>query len=102
MNSHQKKVVIADLAIGLIYALLFLVLRGYIFNTADQGEHLPLVYKALQPSLYANDFYVSQAWNVFTIRFYYVQFLAFFGQWFSVEQLSWYFNVLCLTSSAVA
>lgn len=102
MNSHQNKVAVTDLAIGLIYALLFLVLRGYIFNTADQGEHLPLVYKALQPSLYTNDFYVSQAWNVFTIRFYYVQLLAFFGQWFSVEQLSWYFNVLCLTSSAVA
>lgn len=100
--NNQTKIAFSDVAIGLVYALLFLVLKGFVFNTADLGEHLSLVYKALQPSLYVYDFYVSEAWNVFTIRYYYVQLMAFFGQWFSIAHLSWCFNILCLTSSAVA
>jgi hypothetical protein len=91
-----------DMIVSVIYVLIFLLWKGIIFNTADQGEHLSLVYKALDPSLYPHDFYVDAAWNTFTIRFYYVHLVSLLAKWLTVE---WAVNILlftALTSSMMA
>lgn len=56
-----------------LVAALFLLLKGYQFNTDDQAEHLPQVYQLLNPALYPNDYYVNAANDVFTVRYYYEQ-----------------------------
>ena len=56
---------------ALLVAALFLLVRGYQFNTDDQAEHLPQVYKALDAELYPNDYFVNQSTSIFTVRFYY-------------------------------
>jgi hypothetical protein len=93
----NAQVKLQDVLTSVFWALAFLFWRGYLVNTADQGEHLPLVYKLLQPELYPVDFYVGVASEVFTIRFYYAHFLAFLGQWCSVELWSAVLNVFCLS-----
>jgi len=55
------------------YAVLFMVVYGYQFNTSDQEEHLPQVYKLLNPGLYQGDYVVSDLLNNFGIRFFYVK-----------------------------
>jgi hypothetical protein len=87
---------------SVLMALAFLFWRGFIVNTADQGEHLPLVYKLLQPDLYPNDFYVQAASGIFTIRYYYVHLLGFLGRFISMEALCFGLNVLCLTAAVWA
>lgn len=99
MKGHR---LLPDLIVSVVYVLIFLLWKGIVFNTADQGEHLSLVYKALDPSLYAHDFYVDAAWNNFTIRFYYVHLVSWLAKWLTVE---WAVNILlftALTSSVLA
>ncbi len=57
---------------SILVALLFLVLKGYQFNSGDQAEHLPQVYKLMNPSLYKGDFFMSYYQGAFTVRFFYV------------------------------
>jgi hypothetical protein len=80
----------------------WLIFKGYIFNTADQGESLSLVYKALDNSLYSKDFYVSSCEGVFTIRYFYVHVLAFLGQWIPMSYLCFGLEFICLTASIAA
>jgi hypothetical protein len=87
---------------SVLMALAFLFWRGFIVNTADQGEHLPLVYKLLQPDLYPKDFYVQAASDIFTIRYYYVHLLGFLGKFISMETLCFGLNVLCLSAAVWA
>lgn len=54
-------------------ASLFLLVRGYQFNTDDQAEHLPQVYQMLDPQLYPNDYFVNASNGIFTVRYYYEQ-----------------------------
>lgn len=86
----------------MLIALAFLFWRGFIVNTADQGEHLPLVYKLLQPDLYPKDFYVQAASDIFTIRYYYVHLLGLLGKFIPVEVLCFGLNMLCLAAAVWA
>lgn len=58
--------------VAFFYAVLFMVVYGYQFNSSDQEEHLPQVYKLLNPALYQGDYVVSDLLNNFGIRFFYV------------------------------
>lgn len=60
-------------AYAFLIGALFIFVKGYQFNTADQAEHLPQVYKMLDPELYPKDYFVEASSGVFTVRFYYEQ-----------------------------
>ncbi|HUH73373.1 MAG TPA: DUF6798 domain-containing protein [Chitinophagales bacterium] len=88
--------ILKDILISFLSALLFLLGKGFIYNTADQIEPLVLVYKKLNSNLYVGDFYVESAQNIFTVRYYYVELLAFFGKYFSLYHISLVGTFLCL------
>ena len=52
-------------------AALFLLVRGYQFNTNDQAEHLPQIYQMLDSELYPNDYFVNTTNSIFTVRHHY-------------------------------
>lgn len=56
---------------ALALAVLFILIKGYTFNTDDQAEHLPQVYQMLDPELYPHDYFVQETNQIFTVRFYY-------------------------------
>lgn len=88
--------ILKDIMISLLSATVFLLGKGFIYNTADQIEPLVLVYKKLNPSLYVGDFYVDSAKNIFTVRYYYVELLAFLGRYFSIYHISLVGTFICL------
>ena len=80
-------------------ALLFLLIYGYQFNTGDQAEHLPLVYKQIQPELYTQDYFVEPASKVFTVRFFYVQLIVFLSQLFEISSVVFGLTIFCISLS---
>ncbi|MBI1288810.1 MAG: hypothetical protein GC178_14675 [Flavobacteriales bacterium] len=70
---------------ALFVAALFLLVRGYQFNTDDQAEHLPQIYQQLDPQLYPNDYFVNASNSVFTIRFYYEKLVLFVAETIGLE-----------------
>ena len=52
--------------------VLYILFYGYQFNTGDQSEHLPQVYRMLNPSLYPNDFFLNHFDQTFTVRTYWI------------------------------
>lgn len=79
------------------FAVLFIVLNGYQFNNGDQEEHLPYVYKLVQPELYPADYLVPLQVEQFTVRFYFAHFVAFFMRWISPWPLVFGLYFVCLT-----
>jgi hypothetical protein len=57
--------------ISIFYTTVFIVVYGYQFNGGDQEEHLPQVYKLLQPELYKNDYVVNNLLSNFSVRFFF-------------------------------
>jgi hypothetical protein len=92
--------IIKDILISFLSATVFLLGKGFIYNTADQIEPLVLVYKKLNPSLYVGDFYVESTKNIFTVRFYYVELMAFLGKYFSIYHISLVGTFLCIFFAA--
>ena len=78
------------------FAVFFIFLNGYQFNNGDQEEHMPYVYKLLQPELYPADYIVSLQVEHFTVRFYFAHFMAFFMQWIPPWPLVFGFYFICL------
>lgn len=85
-----------DLAWSLLGAFCFMFIYGYTFNCSDQEEHLPQVYKLLNPSLYQSDYFVEAASSHFTIRYFYVKLVYAFSIVFGVEAAVFILYVLCL------
>lgn len=83
-------------------ALLFLLIKGYEFNSGDQAEHLPLVYKKLNPELYPYDYFVVANQNQYTVRFFYVETVYFFTKILGIETAVFLLTVLCISISAWA
>lgn len=94
----QPDVIIFSIAM----ALLFLLIKGYEFNSGDQAEHLPLVYKKLQPELYLHDYFVVANQNQYTVRFFYVETVFFFAKILGIETAVFLLTVLCISISAWA
>lgn len=76
---------IKDILYSVFLVVVFLLWKGYVFNTADQVEPLLLVYQKLNPSLYQGDLYVDAAKDIFTVRYYFVHLIVFFSRFSSVE-----------------
>lgn len=100
----MKKIytVIIDTIFSCLIAVIFVFYYGYIFNTADQGEHLSLVYKNLDPQLYMHDFYVQACNETITVRYFYVIVVSFLAKFFSLYQLCLTLSILLLTSTILA
>ncbi|MCX7744280.1 MAG: hypothetical protein N2167_06910 [Flavobacteriales bacterium] len=94
----QPEVFIYSIAI----ALLFLLMKGYEFNSGDQAEHLPLVYKKLQPELYPHDYFVKANQGNYTVRFFYVETVYFFSKILGVDVAVFLLTILCISLSAWA
>lgn len=81
----------------LFIALLFIFRNGYQFNCYDQEEHLPLVYKLADPSLYPHDYFVQPASSHVMVRTCYAKTVYFFSKIFSVETACFLLFIACLT-----
>ncbi len=60
------------LSASFLITSLYILLNGYDFNTGDQAEHLPQVYKLLNPNLYKTDFFLVLYHQTFTVRHFWV------------------------------
>jgi len=87
---------------ALALACVFLFVKGYAFNTADQAEHLPQVYQTLDPELYAGDYFVPHAKAEFTVRHYYEQLALALARTIGLEWGAFLLTLLCITVMAWA
>jgi len=79
-------------------AVIFIAVKGYTFNSGDQGEHLPLVYKLINASLYTNDYFVTASNHTFTIRFFYVWLIYLFHFIMPIAATCFLFQLLSITA----
>jgi hypothetical protein len=86
------------IAVG--FALAFVAVFGYQFNNGDQEEHLPYVYKLLDPSLYPNDYLIPRQVSTFTVRFFFAHLLALGGKLIPLDKLVFALHLLSLFVSA--
>src|SRR6187402_648573 len=82
---------------SIFIAVLFLLVHGYRFNTGDQEEHLPQVYKMMDASLYAHDYFMSHVDESFNVRFYFKWLVYLVSQILSVEVTCFLLTFICLT-----
>lgn len=85
-----------DLLWSCFFALCFVLLYGYTFNCSDQEEHLPQVYKLLNPALYRGDYFVEAASDHFTVRHFYVKVVYQLSLLLGVEYSSFILYILCM------
>lgn len=78
------------------FAIAAIFLFGYQFNNGDQEEHLPYVYKLLNPSLYPTDYIVPLQTSQFTVRIYFAWFVYFLSYLGSVESVVFIVHFICL------
>ena len=72
-RSYDDRVMLASFAV--LFGLLTAVLSNYRYGLSDQAEQLPAVFRIMDPSYLANDFFVNAAAE-FGPRFYYSHTLA--------------------------
>ncbi|OFX79059.1 MAG: hypothetical protein A2X12_07610 [Bacteroidetes bacterium GWE2_29_8] len=81
--------------------VMFLFVKGYIFNTEDHGEVLLPIYKLMSPELYSNDYFVAEyIKNSFTIRFYYDYLLYFSSFLVPLEIACFLFTIISIGISS--
>lgn len=87
---------------SLCVALCYLLLNGYSFNAGDLSEHLPQVYRKLNPALYPNDFFVTYALGQFTVRDVWVTCVTALSAVMPVHTVCFVLHLLCLTLTILA
>ncbi len=83
-----------------VSTLLFLVYGGYFFNSGDQEEHLPQVYKMFDPSLYPADYFMVPNEMTFSVRFYYKWLVYGLSCLMGVANACFILTFICLLLSA--
>jgi hypothetical protein len=91
-NNEQSHVWLYALALS-VTAMLF---QGYYFNTGDQAEHLPQVYRLFDPELYHGDFFLALYDQTFTVRAYWVWLVYGFSVVFGVKLSCFMLHLFCL------
>jgi len=84
--------------LSIVFAALFILVHGYQFNNGDQEEHLPYVYKLLDPSLYTNDYIVPIQSTQFTIRYYFAHLIRLGSFLMPVSAFVFFIYFLCLST----
>ena len=100
--NHSFKKIPEQLIFSVFLSLIYVLIFGYQFNSGDQSEHLPQVYQKLDPTLYPNDFFLKLYHQSFTVRFYWVEVVAFFSGFFPVSVVCFVMYILCLSLSMFA
>ena len=93
--SHRNR-----FALSFFFAAAFMLLYGYQFNNGDQEEHLPYVYKLLQPELYAQDYIVPLQTETFTVRFFYAHVVSATSSMLGVPMAVFLLHFFCLGTVA--
>lgn len=93
--SHRNR-----FSLSFFFAAAFMLLYGYQFNNGDQEEHLPYVYKLLQPELYTQDYIVPLQTETFTVRFFYAQMVALISRLLGVPCAVFLLQFFCLGAVA--
>jgi len=96
MLNGRKDLLVLRLCWSALIALLFIAVKGYTFNGGDQEEHLPYVYRLLNPQLYPSDYLVPYQVTHFTVRYFYAHLIAFVAGWFPVSGVVLFFHFTCL------
>lgn len=78
-------------------AFVFIFINGYQFNNGDQEEHLPYVYKLLNPELYPSDYLVPEQESTFTVRYYFAHLIAVPARFIPVDIVVFLLYLICLT-----
>src|SRR5688572_23226843 len=87
---------------ALVATLLFIGWHGYFFNTGDQEEHLPQVYKMYNPELYPHDYFMVPNAESFSIRFFYKWMVYLFSHVVPVSVVCVVLTFICIFISAWA
>jgi len=82
---------------SMFYSLLFLFVYGYKFNCSDLEEHLPAVYKMLNPHLYHGDYVTEFLASDFSVRYFYNHTLYYPGLVFSLSTVAFTLMLMLLT-----
>lgn len=82
---------------SMFYSLLFLFVYGYKFNCSDLEEHLPAVYKMLNPHLYQGDYVTEFLASNFSVRYFYNHTLYYPGLVFSLSTVAFTLMLMLLT-----
>jgi hypothetical protein len=77
-ESHQRYFIWVCVFLGVVTTLF-----NYSFGDNDHIEQLPIIYRTLDPNYLTNDFFVNSTAG-FSPRYYYAQFVAFFGSFLSI------------------
>ncbi len=88
--------------IAFFTTVLYILVKGYYFNSGDQEEHLPQVYQLINPALYPHDYFLTAYHQTFTVRFYFVWLIYLFHFILPVSATCFLFHLICLTVSAWA
>ena len=80
-------------------ACIFLLTHGYQFNNSDQAEHLPQVYKLIDPALYKGDYFMEPNAHTFTVRFFYVYLVYGLSFFLPISTICFILCVLCIALS---
>ena len=81
-------------------AVVFIAVHGYLFNSSDQEEHLPQVYKLHDAALYKGDYVVESLLSNFSIRFFYVRVVYVFSLLMPVSVTCFVLHLLLITVTA--
>ena len=81
-------------------AVVFIAVHGYLFNSSDQEEHLPQVYKLHDATLYKGDYVVESLLSNFSIRFFYVRVVYVFSLLVPVSVTCFVLHLLLITVTA--
>ena len=80
----------------MLVAVIFLLMKGYYFNTDDQAEHLPQVYQLLDPELYSKDYFVNYSNSVVTVRYCFERVMLFANNTIGLEWFAFIATFLCI------
>ncbi|PZF72353.1 DUF6798 domain-containing protein [Taibaiella soli] len=92
-NKFQKY--LGDLLWNFFFTITAIFLNGYRYGMGDLEEHLPQVFKKLNPKLYPYDYFTVPATTRFTIREIYVNTISFFSHLFPVATVCFAFYLIC-------
>jgi hypothetical protein len=83
-------------------AAFYTFVYGYQFNSGDQAEHLPQIYQRFDPSLYTGDFFLTEYYKTFPVRFFYVEIVYWIAHLTPVAVTCFILHILCLAFSVYA
>lgn len=102
MDNESNKKSISQPVYAFALAVMYVLYYGYLFNTGDLAEHLPQVYRLLDPELYPGDFFLTQFDQTFTVREYWIRLVYFCSLVIGVEWFCFITYLICVWLTILA